>query len=307
MRADATVELVVGALFFQLCLNLLFGPLVALLADLVPPVQRGRVAAFIGLAPPAGAVAGALLAGVALPQESLRYGSIAALLVASTAPLLLLAREAPTGSGLLRLAPAAPRVERRPGLRLTRDFGFAWLSRLLIQFAITTVSLFTLFNIQDRTEPPNRLAPEALLGLLVIGASLTQTAASLGGGFLSDHLARRKPFVLLAGLLLAAATIALAISPAWPVMAGAFLVYGVGYGFFTTVDAALITEVLPSDQDIGRDLGLSNLANTLPQMLAPLLGAALLHDGAGYPWLYLAAAAAAAFGGVTVLAVRGAR
>lgn len=306
LRADTGLELVGGVLLFQLCLNLLFGPLVALLADQVPPVQRGRAAAFIGLAPPIGTMAGALLVGVALPQESVRYAVIAGLLVAATIPVLLLTREAPTGAGVLGLTGPRHLANRRP-FRLSRDFAVAWLSRLLIQGGITIVSLFTLFNIQDRVALPGGLAPEALLGLLVVGSSLMQVVASLAGGFLSDHLRRRKVFVLAAGLLVAAATAVLALSTDWRLMAGAFAIFGLGYGLFTTVDAALITEVLPSDRDAGRDLGLSNLANTLPQMFAPVLGAVLLQGVAGYAWLYLAAGMAAAAGGLLILAVRRAR
>lgn len=305
MRADSTGALVGGVLLFQFCLNLLFGPLVALLADSVPPAQRGRASAFIGLAPPAGAMIGALLAGVALPQEEVRYAAIAALLVAATIPVLLLARETPTGEGILQLVDGRRATPRR--FRMSRDFAVTWLSRLLIQGGITIVSLFTLFNIQARVAPPGGLAPEALLGLLVVGSCCAQATASLVGGFLSDHLKRRKAFVLCAGLLVAVACAALAFGPDWRTMAVAFAVFGLGYGLFTTVDAALITEVLPSDHDAGRDLGLSNLANTLPQMFAPVLGAALLQTAAGYSWLYLLAGVAAGVGGLLVIAVRGAR
>jgi MFS family permease len=306
MRAHTAFGLVGGVLLFQLCLNLMFGPLVALLADQVPPAQRGRAAGFIGLAPPAGAMTGALLVGVALPQEGVRYAVVAGLLLAAMVPVLFLARETPTGPKIFRLARPHRLGTRRP-FRLTRDFAVAWLSRLLIQAGITTVSLFTLFNIQDRGAPPGGLAPEALLGLLVIGSSLVQIAASLAGGFLSDHLRRRKAFVLAAGLLVAAAATLLAFSADWRLMAGAFAIFGAGYGIFTAVDAALITEVLPSDRDAGRDLGVSNLANTLPQMFAPVLGAALLQTAAGYAWLYLAAGLAAAAGGLLILAIRRAR
>lgn len=305
MRANTTGELIGGVLLFQFCLNLLFGPLVALLADSVPSAQRGRASAFIGLAPPAGAMIGALLAGVALPQEGVRYAAIAGLLIAATIPVLILAHETPTGAGLLEVAGARGATPRR--LRLTRDFAIAWLSRLLIQGGITIVSLFTLFNIQARVAPPGGLAPEALLGLLVVGSCLAQAVASLVGGFLSDHLKSRKAFVTGAGLVVAGACVALAFSTDWRAMAAAFALFGLGYGLFTTVDAALITEVLPSDHDAGRDLGLSNLANTLPQMFAPVLGAALLETAAGYAWLYLLAGLAAGVGGLLVVAVRGAR
>lgn len=302
MAADAAAELIFGALLFQLCLNLLFGPLVALLADRVPDAQKGRAAAFLGLAPPIGALAGAALAGLVLPGEGVRYGVIAGLLVAATLPLLA-AREPPTGEGLFALARGPSRAA---GLRRTfsRDFALAWASRLLMQLAITVVMIFSLFSLQDRVTPPAALAPEALLSLLMVGASLVQIAAGLCAGYLSDRLSRRKPFVLAAGLLLGAATLLMALFPDWRALSLAFVLYGAGFGLYTTVDLALVAQVLPSARDCGRDLGLINLANTLPQMLAPLLGLWLLGGGGGYQGLFLAAAAAATAGGLVVLKVR---
>ena len=45
-----------GAVTFQLGLNLLFSPLVALMPDRVPHRQKGVVAAYLGLAPPVGTI-----------------------------------------------------------------------------------------------------------------------------------------------------------------------------------------------------------------------------------------------------------
>jgi len=306
MRADTAAELLAGALLFQLGLNLLFGPLVAMLPDRVPHAQKGRVSAFLGLAPPAGAIAGVSLTGLALPNDGLRYGAIAVLLVLATLPLLVIVRDPPTGTGLLRLAPGPIRP---PSIRraLGRDFMFAWLSRLLMQLAITVVSLFTLFNIQDRIRVPPGLTAQGFLALMIILASAVQVVTSLAGGFLSDREGRRKPFVLAAGLLLAAATLLLAFFPDWRVTVLAFAVFGAGFGLYTTVDAALVTQVLPSRQDAGRDLGVINLANTVPQMLAPVLGLWLVGQMGAYPSLYLVAALSAACGGALVLKVRSVR
>jgi MFS family permease len=90
------------------------------------------------------------------------------------------------------------------------------------------------------------------------------------GGMLSDKLRRRKLFAAGAALTIALAMIIFSLSPSWPVMIGAYVVLGCGAGCFYAVDIALVTQVLPSQRDAGKDLGVINLANTLPQALAPM-------------------------------------
>ena len=75
---------------------------------------------------------------------------------------------------------------------------------------------------------------------------------------------------------------------------------GCSYGIYTSVDFALITEVLPGAEDRAKDLGVINIANALPQVLAPVLAGVLLAvveasggvvdtDGDGFSTGYLAA------------------
>ncbi len=61
---------------------------------------------------------------------------------------------------------------------------------------------------------------------------------------------------------------------------------GVGFGIYLSVDAALMTEVLPSDEDRGKDLGILNMANTGGQMLAPVV-ASLTVATVGYRPLFV--------------------
>ena len=42
---------------------------------------------------------------------------------------------------------------------------------------------------------------------------------------------------------------------------------GFGYGIYTAVDFALITQVLPGAEDRAKDLGVINIANALPQVV----------------------------------------
>ena len=71
---------------------------------------------------------------------------------------------------------------------------------------------------------------------------------------------------------------------------------GLGFGVYLSVDAALVTQVLPSAQGRAKDLGLINIANTGPQVLAPAVAAPLVSSLGGYPAL---------FGTVAVITVAG--
>ena len=63
---------------------------------------------------------------------------------------------------------------------------------------------------------------------------------------------------------------------------------------------------LPRPEDCAKDLGVFNIANAMPQSLAPLLGAALLAVGAGanYNLMYLTAAALTFLGALAIIPVR---
>ena len=82
-------------------------------------------------------------------------------------------------------------------------------------------------------------------------------------------------------------------------------VLGIGFGVFTSVDFALLTQVLPTSTDRGKDLGVLNVANALPQVLAPAVAAPIVALAGGYPMLYGVAGALAIGGGVLVWKIEG--
>ena len=51
---------------------------------------------------------------------------------------------------------------------------------------------------------------------------------------------------------------------------------GAGFGVYRRVDAALITQVLPTAEDRAKDLGIINIANSAPQVLGPALAAPIV-------------------------------
>jgi MFS family permease len=54
------------------------------------------------------------------------------------------------------------------------------------------------------------------------------------------------------------------------------IIFGVGYGAYQSVDWAMASEVLPSEDDYAKDMGVWHVAMTAPQVVAPLLAGFLL-------------------------------
>lgn len=127
---------------------------------------------------------------------------------------------------------------------------------------------------------------------------------AIGWGKWSDSVARRKVFVTGSGLVMAAAGVVLALWPTWPGAVTGAIILGAGFGVYLSVDFALLTEVLPSARDRGKDLGVINIANSLPQVLAPAVAAPIVKHLGGYPVLYLLASAVTAVAAILVRRIR---
>ncbi len=89
------------------------------------------------------------------------------------------------------------------------------------------------------------------------------------------------------------------------------LVWGLGYGAFTSVDWALALDSIPDVANVARDLGVWSTASNLPAVSAPIAGGTILSRvlpaSAGYRLMFLVAAASFALGAVLVLLGRDAR
>ena len=168
--------------------------------------------------------------------------------------------------------------------------------------------LYLLFFLQSETRigsviPSQR--PEAVLGWVLAGSTVTAIVAGLLAGYWSDRIGRRRELVFAGGMLIAAGTLLMAVTPAWPGPAVAQIVFGIGIGLYGVVDTALIAQLLPSRANAGRDLGLMNVAATAAQVLAPLLAlAALQLVGHDLRFLFGLSGVIAALGATAILAIR---
>jgi MFS family permease len=291
-----------GWCLVQLTLNAAFAAVTAAVPDRVPRLQRGSVGGWLGAAQILGVVGGTGLATVA-GGVGAGYAACAVFTVVGVGPYVLRYED-------LRLA-----VADRPGWswrgfvagfwlspRRYPDLGWAWLTRFLINLSNALVLLYLLYYLRDRLHYGD---PDEGVLILTAVNGVTLLATVVVSGVWSDRVGRRKPFVIWSGVLMAVATGALAGWQTWPGAIVAAAALGVGFGVFTSVDFALMTDVLPTALDRGKDLGVINVANALPQVAAPTLAAPIVTYLGGYRVLYLVAAVIGLAGAVLVGRIRG--
>ena len=300
--ADGVWTMALGWCLAQLTLNAAFAAVTAAVPDRVPRSRRGAVGGWLGAAQILGVVGGT---GLATAAGGIAAGYVACAVFTAVGVLPYVLRYED-----LRLARAdRPAWSWRAFLtgfwlspRRHPDLGWAWLTRFLINLSNALVLLYLLYYLRDRLDYDD---PEEGVLILTAVNGLTLLATVVAGGVWSDRTGRRKPFVIWSGVLMALATAALAAWQTWPGAIVAAAVLGVGFGVFTSVDFALMTDVLPKALDRGKDLGVINVANALPQVAAPALAAPIVTYLGGYRVLYVVAAVIGLAGAVLVRRIRG--
>ncbi|MFI5766423.1 MFS transporter [Streptomyces sp. NPDC051563] len=300
--AQSVAVVIAGWCLVQLALNAAFAALTAAVPDQVPARQRGLVGGWLGVSQVIGILVGTALATVA-GGITAGYLACAAFSVLAAVPYVLMRRDSV-------LAPAARPAFRWRGFltgfwidpRRHPDFGWAWLTRFLMNLSYSISTMYLLYYLTDAVH----YRGDADTGVLVLTAlnALTLLSTVVISGVRSDRSGRRKSYVIRSGLVIAAATLLLAVWQTWTGAVVASLILGLGFGVYTAVDFALLTDVLPTAEDRGRDLGVINIANALPQVLAPVIAAPVVTHLGGYTALYALAGALALAGSLLVRRIR---
>jgi MFS family permease len=304
--APNVLLLTIAWLICQLGNNATFAALVASLADNVPEEQRGRASSILGLA----------------QNVAILVGTYATVLLVGSLPLVFII-PAIVGVVLVMVyvfvtpdrLPAVP-VKPFRWADVVRtfwtnpikhpDYGLAWWSRFLIILATFLFTTFRLFYMEDHLHlSAARAVPAVAFGVLIYTILLfIGTAIS---GWLSDRLHRRKIFVGGSTMLFGIGLVVLLFANSLGVFYVAEGIMGLAYGIYISIDQALVIDVLPEPEKPGKDLGVMNIANSLPQSLAPALGALLLGIGGGsgnYDMLLGGAALAAIIGACVIIPIR---
>ncbi|MGQ2913647.1 MFS transporter [Microbacterium kunmingense] len=302
--ANSLVGVIVAWTLVQVAYNFAQGPLSAVMPDRVPLKRRGTFAALSGIGLMVGALGGTIVGSFFFNSIALGYVIFAVFAVVILSLFVVfnpdyssqeLQPEPFTLVEFLKTFWVNP--VKHP------DFFWAFTGRLLLYTGYFAVTGYQLFLLTDYfgVEHPETVIP--LLGLLSLVGIIISTVVS---GPISDKVGRRKPFVFAS-----AAVVSLAfLLPwfwqdlnAWMLMT---FIAGFGFGMFQAVDTALMSEVLPSAKNFAKDLGVVNIAATLPQTLAPGVAGAIVLV-AGYQALFPVAIVLGILGALAVWPIKAVR
>ncbi len=269
--ADSLLTMALSWMLAQVALNALLAAVTAMVPDQVPVSSRGAVGGLLAIAQTLGIVGGVAIAS-ATGDIATGYVVTAAVLVLTAIPLCLQSRD----SAISSAPPFVPGEFVRSfwiSPRANPDFGWAWITRFLVNLGNALGTLYLLFYLDDAVGYAD---PDQGVFILTAAYAGALVATTMVFGAWSDRLGRRKPFVIWSGVVSALAALILALSQTWPMAIIGAVVLGCGYGIYTAVDFALVTQVLPQAAARGKDLGVINIANALPQVLAPVVATVVL-------------------------------
>lgn len=316
----------VGGLFLVVVANTVSGTAFqGLVPDQVPHEQRGAASGYMGLMTILGTVGSLAVASLLLSQSgagragatgiahgaSMFYLLAGLLIIVGVVVTLLGVRETPRRAAAAQAAPVAP-LQRLTRLWLApwrhRNFTWVFLTRAFVMLGLALFMTYIEYyfaQVEHLTSFVQATAINAILALLgAVGSTLLL-------GVISDRMRGRVPIVFVATGFMALAALTFVVAPQgiplWPLG----ILFGLGYGAYMSVDAALAIDALPSRDAAGKDLGLFGMASTLPSIVAPMLGSVVIfafsrfgNTALGYRSIFALAALSLVAGAVFVLNVR---
>ncbi|HWU15851.1 MAG TPA: MFS transporter [Caulobacter sp.] len=294
-------------------LNSMQPAITTLVADRFSPAERGLASGVVGGAMTAGVSFGTFFAGSLASQITLAYTIVGAAIIVvclgfvaiNPEPRVPLPAPAPfRWRDFLKGFWISPREHP--------DFAWAFLGRFAIYMGYQAVLTYLFYILQGHIGLSQANA-NAMIATMSLVTFVALVISGLGSGVLSDLIGRRKPLVFVASLIMAAAVATPLVVPTTGGMMAYAVLIGLGYGAFMSVDLALMTQVLPKARDgqedaTGKDLGILTTAVNVPQILSPVMAAALLaYTGNNYAALFIVSGLFVLLGSFLVLPIQSVR
>ncbi|MER7110310.1 MFS transporter [Streptomyces sp. NPDC000229] len=296
----------IGWCLVQATMNVYQAAVTAVVPDRIPAARRGTASALVGLGLPIGGTVGVMIASRTADRLTVGYLVLGAVVAGAALLLTAFCRDVPRREP----APSVPRRERLAAFlsALTNhDFRWAFVGRALMVLGYFSVVGYQLYILDDHIALPAGLEPAEAMAVLTPVSMAAMALSTVVGGLLSDRWNRRKVFVgvsaALAGIVMAVPV----ISPTWAGMLTFSALNGLAFGCFMAVDTAVVTLVLPRAEDAARDMGVLNIANAGPQIVAPFVASAIVTALGGYTPLFLVGGALSLLGALAILPIRGVR
>lgn len=303
---DTALLVGIGWCLVQATMNVYQAAVTAVVPDRVPASQRGTASALVGLALPLGGTVGVLIASQTAGALRTGYLVFGALVAVAAVLLASLCRDLPP-------RPPAPRVPGREKVAAFlsalshHDFRWAFIGRALMVLGYFSVVGYQLYILTDHIALPAGMEPAQAMAVLTPVSMVAMAVSTVVGGVLSDRWNRRKVFVGVSAALAGLVMVIPVVSPTWTGMIVFSALNGLGFGCFMAVDTAVVTLVLPRAEDAARDMGVLNIANAGPQIIAPFVASAVVTVLGGYTPLFLIAGALSLLGALAILPIRSVR
>ena len=302
--APSTILLAIAWAVALIPLNGFQAAMAAVVPERVPVPVRARFTAMNGMAALVGVGIGAVLgnlvgitpAYIVLGVQLIVVGAVFAFFTRDVEP-----PKATPGETVVK--------SKFPGICTAPDFWLVFVGRFMAFLAYGLATGLTLYALRDyfKVGDGTLKAAQTLNGTLIVPMSTGLLIISaIAGGFLADKFRRMKPFVIGASLLFVPAALILMFVHSAPGAIAGLALLGFGFGSYISVDGALITMVLPRLEDAGRDLGVLNIANSGPQIIAPVVAGAVVST-LGFGWLYGLVIVVALLASVFVVLVKSVR
>lgn len=295
----------------QIGLNCMLAPAVAVLSDRIPLNKRGTLSAFYGGGATAGQSIGTIIGTqfLANPLPGFIIGTVSWCLTGILA-IIIWPREK---SAALAEGEQSEKLNLKslllmfvPPTKNCRDFYLALFGRLLLIFGYFCINGYQLYILEKYIGLPVAEAGAVLSSMSVV-IMVVSLVASLTSGAISDKIGRRKPIILVATIMMC-----IGIALPWLLksvagMYGFALLAGLGYGIYSSVDQALNVDVLPDKENAGKDLGILNIANTIGQILGPIVTSAIVVATGSYFMAFPIAIVLIAVGYVFIMLIKSAK
>jgi MFS family permease len=320
--------IVLGYFLLQLSDDMATGPYSALIPGLVPEEQRGRASGIMGFLNLSAQVFGGVSVLVLRGDLTKIYLMLATVNLVCAAITLGVVREDPRSEGP---APGTGFLEGWVQPWRSHDFRWVWLTRFLIAlgfylvltyfryYMVDVVREFHFFGWNVARVDPAALDPQRALekaatlavSVLALVISLIGAIGAVAGGRIADRVGRKK-VIYGAGVLMTIVMPPFILFPSYTVILLLAILFGAGYGAYQSASWALVSDVMPSQEDLAKDMGIWQASIATPQIFSGAVGALVdwgnaYRPGYGYTFTFLFAGLAFAMGTAFVSRVRGSR
>ncbi|MDT0184017.1 MFS transporter [Microbacterium sp. ARD31] len=303
--AQSIPQIVLGWSLVQLSTNFILTPVNAHVPDRVPVARRGIFSAALGLGALVGSVLGQAVGAAFAEIIGVGYIAIAVLLAVSSVVFALVNRRSNIGEPRQPVSVKSVLSTFWVNPVKYPNFALVFSARFLLFVGYFAVQAYLLYLLQDYIGVGDDAAATVpLVGLVGLVGMIVSTPVA---GWLTDRIGRSKVIIYITSGILAAGLLVPLFLPTVPGMMIYSFVAGLGFGAYQSVDFVLVTQVLPSHEEAGKDLGVINLTTTLPQTIGIGIASVIVGVSGGFATLFPFAALAVIIGACLVIPVRNVR